>query len=258
MAPTAASQSSPRGPLGAITGSVLKLARISAGLSQEALAELLQVSLDTVQGWESGRRPLPATRVAALVDVRHELATADADAHLVAALDPAMEADWIIGRTLDPSGRVHPLAGWVATRRVHDLLVWAIVGQQPLWLPHPAADGRRHGPVPDGPVLAASERHAVFARLRDLAERADGRQVPGSQLRRQAAYLAGYDPAPDTGRWLDQLPKAKPSRGSWSPEWVAARSRAVIAAARGDPDPLRWFIDHTLAGDDRLESLWLC
>ena len=102
-----------------------------------------------------------------------------------------------------------------------------------------------------------TERHAVFARLRDLAELADGRQVSGSQLRRQAAYLAGYDPAPDTGRWLDQLPKAKPSRGSWSPEWVAARSRAVIAAARGDPDPLRWFIDHTLAGDDRLESAQL-
>ncbi|MGQ0775314.1 MAG: helix-turn-helix domain-containing protein [Pseudonocardiales bacterium] len=43
------------GALGAIGGCVLKLARISAGLSQEAFAELLHVSLDTVQGWESGR-----------------------------------------------------------------------------------------------------------------------------------------------------------------------------------------------------------
>jgi hypothetical protein len=106
-------------------------------------------------------------------------------------------------------------------------------------------------------VLGSSERRAVFARLRDLAERADGRQESGLQLRRQAAYLAGFDPASDTGPWLDHLPRATPSREGWSPGWVAARSRAITIAARGDPEPLRWFIDHALAGDDRLESAQL-
>jgi transcriptional regulator with XRE-family HTH domain len=254
---TATDHSSSHPPVGAITGVVLKLARVSAGLSQEALAALLQVSGDTVQGWESGRRPLPATRVEALVDVRHELAAADADARLVAALDPAMEADWLIGRTLEASGRVHPLAGRVTTRRVHDLLVWALVGQRPLWLPHPVASDRRQALVAGGPAIDAPERRAVFARLRDLAERADGRRESGLQLRRQAAYLAGFDPAPDTGAWLDHLPRPAPSRSGWSPEWVAARSRAITSAARGDPEPLRWFIDHELAGDDRLESAQL-
>ena len=43
------------------------------------------------------------------------------------------------------------------------------------------------------------------------------------------------------------------SPGEWSPEWVAARSRAVTEAARGNPDRLRWFIDRRLAGNDRLE-----
>ncbi|HZD71406.1 MAG TPA: helix-turn-helix transcriptional regulator [Actinomycetes bacterium] len=254
MARNVAKQSAPPASAGAITGFVLKLARASARLSQEAFAEQLGVSLDTVQGWESGRRPLPATRVAALADVRHELASANADAHLLGALDPAIEADRIIGRTLEPSGRTHPLAGWVTTRRVNDLLLWTLVGQHPVWVPQPASNGRGRGPVPDRPVLGAIERRAVLARLRDLAEGADARQSSGLQLRRQAAYLAAFDLAPDTGAWLDQLPRANPRRGGWSPEWVAARSQAVIAAARGDPEPLRWFIDHALAGDDRLEA----
>jgi hypothetical protein len=106
-------------------------------------------------------------------------------------------------------------------------------------------------------VLGPSECRAVFARLRDLAERADTHQESGLQLSRQAAYLAGFDPAPDTDAWLDHLPRPTHSREGWSPAWVAARSRAITIAARGDPEPLRWFIDHTLAGDDRLESAQL-
>lgn len=233
-------------------------ARQNVGRAESGgVCQALGVSLDTVQGWESGQRPLPATRVATLVDVRHELVAANADTDLAAALDPALKADWLIGQTLEPSRRVHPLAEWVTTRRLHDLLVWALVGQRPEWLPQPQANGRRCGPVPDGPELGAAERREVFARLRDLAERADGRQESGLQLRRQAAYLAGFDPAPDTSAWLDDLPMARLVRGSWSPEWVAERSRAVIAAARGDPEPLRWFIDHNLADDERLESAQL-
>jgi transcriptional regulator with XRE-family HTH domain len=258
VAPTAAAHGGPHGSVGVITGSVLKLARLSAGLSQEALAELLGVSLDTVQGWESGRRPMPATRAGALVDVRYELVTADADPDLVAVLDPAMQADWLIGQTLEPTGRAHPLARLVTTRRVHDLLVWALVGRRPVWLPEPAANGLGRGPVPGGPSLGAAERRAVFERLRDLAERTDGRREAGLQLRRQAAYLAAIDPAPDTAAWLDHLPRAEPPRGDgWSPAWVAARSRVITIAARGDPGPLRWFIDHALADDDQLEQAQL-
>jgi hypothetical protein len=111
--------------------------------------------------------------------------------------------------------------------------------------------------VTGGPALDDAERRRVFARLRDLAERADGRRESGLQLRRQAAYLAGFDLAVDTSSWLDHLPKPTPSRSGWSPEWVAARSRAITSAARGDPEPLRWFIDHELAGDDRLEAAQL-
>jgi transcriptional regulator with XRE-family HTH domain len=238
---------------GVVAGAVLQLARHSAGLSQEALADALQVAPDTLQGWESGRRRLPAVRVEALADVRHELAAAGADARLVAALDPAVEADRLLARTLEPAGRPHPLAAQVATRHVHDLLLWALVGHWPTRLPDGAANGR----ALERPGLSVPERREVFARLRELAERADDRQGAGQQLRRQAAFLAAYDPAPDTEPWLAHLPAVTPRPGEWSPAWVAARSRAITAAARGNPELLRWFIDRHLAGDDRLEAAQL-
>jgi transcriptional regulator with XRE-family HTH domain len=180
-------------PVRTLTGAVLTLARRSAGLSREAFAELLQVTHDVVQGWEMGRRPLLPAHGPSVVEVRQELAAANADLHLLTTLDPAMTADWIIERTLEPDGRPHPLAVWVTTRRAHDLLVWVLVGRRPDWLPQPAPS--RQPSDLDSPPLEVAERHAVFGRLRDLVEWADGRREAGLRLRRQAAYLAGYDPA---------------------------------------------------------------
>ena len=54
----------------------------------------------------------------------------------------------------------------------------------------------------------------MFARLRELAEGADSRRQEGTQLRRQATFLAAYDPAPDTDAWLAALPAANPRPGS--------------------------------------------
>lgn len=244
-----------RGPGGSITGQVLKLARNSAGLSQEALAEALEVSLDTIQGWESGRRSLAATRVAMLAGIRHVLVAAKADPRVTAALDSAVEADWVIEQTLELEGR-HPFAGWVTTYEIHAMLLWALIGNPPPWL---AAEpgGAGNGLARPSPILDVPQRGLVFARLRDLAERADGRNIAGLQLRRQAAFLARYDPAADTATWIEQLPETRYSGGGWSPEWVAARSRVISQAGSGDPEPLRWFIEHALAGDDQLESAQL-
>ena len=47
-----------RGSEGRISGYVLKVIRESIGQTQEQLAERLGVSAATIQGWESGRRPL--------------------------------------------------------------------------------------------------------------------------------------------------------------------------------------------------------
>jgi transcriptional regulator with XRE-family HTH domain len=245
----AATLATPGGPPGVVTGLVLQAARRTAALSQEALADRLQVTADTVQGWEAGRRRPPSDR---LEDARHELTAAGADPQTMAALGSAQGADWLIGRTLEPDrGRPHPLAVLVTTRQVHDLLVWALTGQRPGWLP--AGNGAGNG----RPGLAVPERRAVFARLRELADGVDGRRLEGAQLRRQAAFLAAYDPAADTGAWLAHLPAPNPQPGEWSLEWVGARSRAVTEAARGNPDRLRWFIDHRIAGYDQLEAAQL-
>ncbi|PBC80221.1 MULTISPECIES: hypothetical protein [unclassified Streptomyces] len=72
------------------------------------------MELDTLQGWESGRRPLANMRAGALLELRRRLPALGADTGLVQWLDAAMDADRIIaaGLTGDVGGP-HPLAGWV-------------------------------------------------------------------------------------------------------------------------------------------------
>jgi len=62
-----------RGSEGRISGYVLKVIRESLGQTQEQLAERLGVSAATVQGWESGRRPLMAMPAGNLMALRAEL-----------------------------------------------------------------------------------------------------------------------------------------------------------------------------------------
>lgn len=62
-------QRSPR-CLGAVSGFLLKLIRESAALTQVQLAEKLGVDVASVQGWESGRRPLAALRAVDLMRLR--------------------------------------------------------------------------------------------------------------------------------------------------------------------------------------------
>jgi transcriptional regulator with XRE-family HTH domain len=59
-----------RGSEGRISGYVLKVIRESLGHTQERLAERLGVSAATIQGWESGRRPLMAMSVGNLMALR--------------------------------------------------------------------------------------------------------------------------------------------------------------------------------------------
>ena len=106
---------------GLISGYVLKLIRESLELTQEGLAEDLDVDKHTVQAWESGRRPLSATQVFGFVDLRNRLRVLGAAAPLVDSLSAAMEADHVLAFALstragaiDPCS--HPLARWVLPR----------------------------------------------------------------------------------------------------------------------------------------------
>lgn len=130
---------------GTITGFVLRLARESVPLTQAGTAGALGVDLATVQGWESGRRPVANMRAVDLLGLRRRLAGLGADAAVVALLDAAMDADRIISATLTGTDGPHPLAEWVHTRDAAHMLAWALTGTRPPSLsgiPSPAGEGQ--------------------------------------------------------------------------------------------------------------------
>ena len=235
---------------GLISGYVLKLIRESLGLTQEGLAEDLDVDKHTVQAWESGRRPLSATQVFGFVDLRNRLRVLGAAAPLVDSLSAAMEADHVLGFALstragaiDPCS--HPLARWVLPRAVSEMMAWAMTGHAPSGLAE-LAEARRRGPVATGPTLSASQRAAFFEHIRVTAEEAlsaESSQPRRVLLRRQAYYQAGWAPEAEMRDWLESMQrrerKASPrGRGGWSPEWVAERSLAVALSRVGDREAL--------------------
>ncbi|WP_051838147.1 helix-turn-helix domain-containing protein [Streptomyces sp. NRRL F-2580] len=116
---------------GTIAGFVLRTARESVPLTQAAMAEALGADLATVQGWESGRRPIAHMRAVDLLGLRRRLAGLGADAVIVALLDAAMDADRIISATLTGTDGPHPLAEWVHTRNTAHMLAWALTGTRP-------------------------------------------------------------------------------------------------------------------------------
>lgn len=244
---------------GAIAGYVLRLARESVPHTQAGLAEALEVDLATVQGWESGRRPLANMKAGSLLDLRRRLPALGADRSVVQLLDAAMDADHIISATMEPARRPdrHPLAEWVHTRTTAHMIAWAVNGTPPplvAGLPTPPA---RRGGVPTAPRLPPQEKAALFTHLRDTADAADQAGTAAALLRRQALYLTSYDRSSGAPAWTSHALHSR--RGvlavrGWSPHWAEARSIAAALARQGDQQPLLDFIDRALADDDAAEA----
>ncbi|AXK35497.1 XRE family transcriptional regulator [Streptomyces armeniacus] len=239
---------------GVVTGHLFKITRERAGLTQRGLAEATGVDVTTVQGWESGRRPLAAVPSAHFRSVRRHLLRCGADPALLVLFDVAMDADAVLSHALhhrDSSAdfRAHPLAGWVFNRTSTHMIAWALDGAAPAAVPTaPTGMPRRRGPVPDGPLLAEPERRAVFAHLRRYAEIADRAGEDGALLRRQAVYLCGYDAAPDTHAWLARMRAGTRVRNGPA-AWVDTRSVATSLTRYGEYDELRRFIECGLSGE---------
>ncbi|WP_381198996.1 XRE family transcriptional regulator [Streptomyces maoxianensis] len=221
------------------------------------MAEDLGVDLATVQGWESGRRPLANIRAHALLDLRRRLPALGADQMVVGLLDAAMDADRIIGSALDPvRPDLHPLAGWVHTRDTAHLIDWAVNGIAPPALASRPTPTRR-GPVATAPLLADPERSAFITHLRTTAEAAARMGSRGILLHRQTLYLASYDRSPEATSWAARAlhdRRGVLSVRGWSPHWAEARSTATALARLGDPQPLLDFIDRSMADDDTGET----
>ncbi|MDT9683571.1 XRE family transcriptional regulator [Streptomyces sp. TRM76323] len=220
------------------------------------MAEALGVDLGTVQGWESGRRPLGNMKAAALLRLRRRLGAMGAAPGVLGLLDPAMDADQVIGAALDPpeSADLHPLATWVHTRETAHMLAWALTGVTPSALAGRVPASRR-GPSAAAPLLGASDRAQIFDHLRETAEAA---RRPGEALLcRQALYLASYDRSSGAVSWTAHAlhgRRGNLTRRGWSEHWAQARSTATALARLGDPQPLLDFIERSLAGDDTAEA----
>ncbi|GAB3159981.1 hypothetical protein GCM10027059_07080 [Myceligenerans halotolerans] len=244
--------------IGVISGFVLKALRGAVGHTQAGLAERLAVDVSTVQGWESGRRPLAALRAADLMRLRLRLVALGAPLDAAAMLIEAVDADMILTMLAQSSSRslpsaAHPLGTSVHRRTLVSLLTWPFTGIAPRALRH-LPRPRSRGPVSDRPVLDPSLRSAIFDHVLAAAERA--RHPEGGLLRRQAAYLLGFDQRSGTDEWLlgeyTRAIETAPARGD-AVATIHGRSAALALARLGDRDPLRRFIDVTLADDAHAE-----
>jgi transcriptional regulator with XRE-family HTH domain len=236
----------PRPRRGVITGHLVQLCRVSAGITQEDLARYLGVSPTTMQAWETGRRSITSASHGDATALAHRLINLGARGELVASLGPAVDADLLLGALLDlPSESVeleeHPLGWTVLEHAVVEMLLWALAGHPPrvcLDGPSPA----RRGPAAGRPELDPGEDRTVFANLRILADRASGR-LP--LLHRQAVFIASADPRQSARAWARPSPEVlehflRPV--GWTPHWAGARSHAIALARGGDSEPLSAFI----------------
>ena len=230
-----------------ISGHLIQLARASAGISQERLAEILGVGRTTMQAWEIGRRPVSAVSHGGVVELHQRLLHLGADPGVVDLFGPAAEADMLLAAVLDmPAAAVdldrHPL-GWTVLRQdVAELVLWAAVGQVPL-AARSLPPVPRFGPQADRPELDPRDTAVFLDALRILADRARGQHT---LLHRQAVFLASASPAAAAATWGTEPAALVHFRKSvgWSPHWAGARSLAIARARAGDPEPLREFIAH--------------
>lgn len=248
------SQGFPR-QLGVVSGFLLKLVRESTGLTQARLAAQLGVDTASVQGWESGRRPLAALRAADLVRLRSRLLSHGARPTALSMLEDAIRADLIINEIVQTDQQSielaeHPLGGTVHQRRLSNLITWPFTGIHPSSLRDLPKVQVRRGPVPNRPTLSREERTRFFDQLLVTAE--THRTESARLIRRQAIYLLGFDTRTSTTEWLcaEQLHELRNARSTNDlPSWVGVRSSAVALAKSGDRDPLRAFLQLGLATD---------
>ena len=252
-----ASHQTPARPLsGTVSGHLLKIIREQLVVTQERLAETLGVDKTTLQGWESGRRPLLAASSVQVATLRMKLLRLEADPAMLQLLGRALESDLALGHLLEVGTNAirvidHPLAAWVLSRDDTHLLAWALTGTRPASVPVLATTGRR-GPVPDSPLLGSDERARVFTHLRRAAEVGDREGERGALVRRQALYLCSYDRADDTSSWLSEMRRGRrrvTGGADWSPDWADDRSSAASLTRHGDRDPVRRFIAEGMRSD---------
>lgn len=242
---------------GLVSGHILKLIRESLGQTQFDLAQMIGVEVATVQGWETGRRPITALRVSDLAFLRARLIQRGANPRLFEVLRDAFEADFVLESAVrhGPSSEVerlgHPLAATVHRRDLTNLITWAVAGSFPsqlVGLVKPSSS--RRGPASARPELSVNERSRFFGHLLRIADECRGEA--DTLMRRQAIYLLAFDADVTTAEWLvDEHRQALRRAHAMNdvPSWVAVRSASVALARYGQQEPLIDFVATGLRDD---------
>lgn len=235
---------------GLISGFVLKLARQSSALTQEQFAEALAVDVTTVQGWESGRRPLSAISAGDFLRLCGRLSRLGAPAATGRHLREAIEADQVLSTGVtagadwvDPDR--HPLAASVHRWTITNLVLWPVLGKMPRHLQSFTSQMPRRGPTPTQPSLSLEERTRFLDHMLTVAQRAQ--RTEEALLRRQAVYLLGFDGRPQVVDWLrtewNRSGRRKPQADDIA-GLLEARSSSVALAVAGDTTHLYDFVDY--------------
>ncbi|MGH3736240.1 MAG: helix-turn-helix domain-containing protein [Micromonosporaceae bacterium] len=236
--------------IGVVSGFVLKLARQSAALTQEKLADVFRVDVTTVQGWESGRRPLAGMNTGDFLRLSGRLSRLGAPASTGRDLREAIEADQVLSTGVTAEGTwadadTHPLAGSVHRWTITNLITWPITGKMPHHLHKFTAKVPRRGPAPTYPSLGADERIRFLDHLLSVAERST--HADEALLRRQAVYLLGFDGRQQVIDWLraewNRAGRRSVKHGDIT-GLLEARSASVALASAGDGTHLHDFVDH--------------
>jgi transcriptional regulator with XRE-family HTH domain len=238
---------------------VFKLLRSAAGCRQSDIAEHLRVDVSTIQGWESGRRPLSALSGTNLLRLRNSLIALDAPASAANLLTQAVEADVILSTVINAGSvaidpRTHPLGVAVVRRSLLALVTWPFTGVAPAPLRTLGAPLGR-GPVPTHPQLSVAMKERFFDHLLTAADAARG--SAGALLRRQAVYVLGFDDRPGTIAWLiGEYHRIVRSNGATHTPggFLLGRSAALGLARQGDLDPIRRFIGTDLNEQQQLTA----
>jgi transcriptional regulator with XRE-family HTH domain len=117
---------------GILAGAVLRSARLSAGLSQEDLAEVTGVGEETVQAWEEGSSPLASVPLPDVATIEASLRANGADPDLVVDLGVAAWCDLVILAVAHHEDTTCLLADPIAADPAFaELLAWCLTGHVP-------------------------------------------------------------------------------------------------------------------------------
>ncbi|MFC6158910.1 helix-turn-helix domain-containing protein [Kribbella jiaozuonensis] len=241
--------------LGVVSGYLFKLMRGAIGCTQVDLAERLGVDDNTIQGWESGRRPLSALRAVDVSRLGQRMMMLGAPAVATAMLPSAIEADGFLTTAIRAGSAEiplweNPLASSVHRRSFVSLVTWPFTGVVPSTVRHlPVPRGR--GPVADRPQLSKTMQRQFFDQMLTSAEVAGNRET---LLRRQATYMLAFDERKESAQWLTREHRRTAARSIDErdlPSGILSRTASLAIARQGDLDPVRHFIQGTLSDNDQ-------